>query len=296
MNVHYSEENQIGFTSSDSFLKPTLVMLTSFFINNSKKYTFNFLFTNTSKSTREKFKEIIEKNKCHYVEWKLDESLFNGFALLKRYNYTSYFRICLPFLVSNNCRKILWIDSDTVINGSIDDLFYIKKSFCLNGVSYPEVECKNKLGLSNQDEYINCGVILYDVNLIKNKFSLKQALVFFVKNQSKFTYIDQCFLNLFYRNSIGCFSSKYNDVIYRIKKYSKKQVKEKIDDDIVIHFVGNIKPWNYFYDSNMYKAYWKYGRCVFGSFYYYKWLFVSRIFFIFRPFMKIFKKMRKKNI
>lgn len=296
MGNNIFEENQIGFTSSDLFLKPTLVMLTSFLKNNPQKYIFNFLFTDTSKSSRNQIKELLEKNGCLYVEWKLDESLFKGFISLKRFGYTSYFRICLPFLVSNSCKKILWIDSDTVVNGSIDDLFLMDNSFCLCGASYPEAECKSKLGLSDQDAYINSGVILYNVDLIKNRFTMNQALAFFVANESKFTYIDQCFLNLFYRNSIGYFPKKCNDVIYRINRYSKSQVKDKLDNDIIIHFVGNIKPWKYLYDSKMYKVYWKYGRCIFGSFYYYRWLILSRLLFVLKPLLKLIKKTRKNNI
>ncbi len=290
------ERFQIGFTSSDSFYKPTMVMLSSFFKNNIEKYVFNFIYSETSDFIRTQFRNIIEKNNCIFKEWKVDETIFKGFTVHKRFGYVVYYRVIFPFLVSDNCQKLLWIDSDTVVNGSVKNIFDYGNNYCLTGASYSDLECKTKLGLSKNDLYINAGVVLFNIGLIKKSSTLSNALSFFIENESKFTYVDQCFLSLFYKGQIQSLDLKYNDVIYRVKKYSKSQVLDKMSNDVIIHFVGNIKPWKVFYDSKMYKAYWKYGKSIFGSFYYFRWLVVSRICFIFKPFLKVYKKHRKAKL
>ena len=291
-----NNDAQIGFTSSDLFCLPTLVMLDSFFRNNKSKYIFNFVFYDTSKETRNRFKKIIEENGCEYKEWKVNEELFKDFILLKRFGYTTYFRIVFPFIVDNNCKKLLWIDSDTVVNGSIEKLFKNDLTFALYGVNMPEKECLHRLGLSEEEPYVNCGVILYNVEKIKSAYSLENALTVFSKEKDKFTYVDQCFLNLFYRNDIGTIDSIYNDIIYRVNAYSKTQIEQKSKIDIILHFVGNIKPWKYLYDNKICSIYWKYGRRVYGEFYYFKWYVISHCFIIFSPIVKLIKKTRKVNI
>ena len=287
---------QIGFASSDLFFKPTLVMLDSFFVNNEGKYIFNFLYTDTSLENRNVFKKLIESNNCEYREWKIDESFFNDFIFLKRFGFTTYFRIILPFIVENMCQRVLWIDSDTVVNGSVSPLFEIDLSKTLYGVNYIEKKCKEKLGLSVNDPYVNCGVLLYNCSFLKKKYNLNDAINFFGENKEKFTYVDQCFLNLFYKDDIGILDSKFNDVVYRVNKYSRTDMKEKEKNSIILHFVGNIKPWKVLYDSKMYKIYWKYAKKIFGKFYFFRWYVVSRICFIFKPFVYFYKKTKKVNI
>lgn len=288
--------NQIGFTSSDLFCKPTLVMLSSFFKNNKEKYIFNFIYSDTSSKTINKFKNLIEKNGSVFKEWKINDNIFKDFIYLKRFGYTTYFRILLPFLVSSECKKILWIDSDTIVNKSMKELFEIDLNYSLYGVDMKEKQCIEKLGLSYNDPYINCGVLLYNSEKINQNYKLNDALKFFVSNKEKFTYVDQCFLNLFYRTDIGTLDNKYNDVIYRVKKVNKEVLKQKKNEDVILHYVGNIKPWNFFYDSLMYKIYWQYAKKIYGQFYFYTWYILSKILYIFKPFIKIIKKTRKVNI
>ena len=160
----------------------------------------------------------------------------------------------------------------------------------------PEESCKAKLDLSDDDLYINCGVILYNVKRIKEKYTLNSALEVFAKEKERFTYVDQCFLNLFYKGDIGALSPEYNDIIYRVIKYTDSEIQKKNVNDIVIHFVGNIKPWKYLYNNKMYKIYWKYARKVYGDLYYFRWLFLSKILLVLSPVVVLIKRFRKVNI
>lgn len=285
----------IGFASSDLFKKPTKVMLCSFLKHNPGKHTFHFVFLDTSEKTRNEFKSLIEKNGSLYIEHRLDCAIFDGFKHYSRFGYTTYFRVVFPFIVKN-VDRLLWIDSDTVVNGDLSYLFEMNLDKSVYGVNYPEEKCIEQLKLRDKNTYINCGVLLYNIGKIKKDYTLDGILSSFVSNQSLYTYADQCFINLFFQDDIGVIPIFYNYIIYRVLKISKSQRKEIVDQGKIIHFVGNIKPWMYLYNNPMYKLYWKYAKSVFGNGYYLRWLFLSRLALIFQPFLNLIKKLRKKNI
>ena len=286
---------EIGFASSDLFKKPSLTMLTSFFENNPGRHTFHFVFIDTSEDTRNAFRILIEKHNSTFIEHKLDESFFDGFTHYNRFGYTTYFRLILPFLVGD-IDRLLWIDTDTVVNKDVSFLFKMELVKSIYGVEYPEYDCLKRLSLPISDVYINCGVLLYNIKKIVSTYKLEELLKSFISNQDKYTYADQCFINMFYHNDIGVIPKIYNHVIYRVLKNNKKNRLFISNNSAIVHFVGNIKPWMYFYNNSMYKLYWRYAKPVYGKAYYLRWFIVSRLLIIFQPILSIYKKIRKKRI
>lgn len=285
----------IGFASSDLFKKPTKTMISSFLEHNPGQHVFHLVYLDTSEETRNEFKSLIEENGSIFVEHKLNCSLFDGFKYFSRFGYTTYFRIVFPFLVGD-IDRLLWIDSDTVVNGDLSFLFEMKLDKSVYGVNYPEEKCIEKLNLNNKGIYINCGVLLYNIDRIKNNYSLDSILQAFVSNQDLYTYADQCFINMFFQDDLGTIPQAYNRIIYRVLRISKKQKQEIIEQGKVVHFVGNIKPWMYLYNNSMYKLYWKYAKPIYGGGFYIRWWLLSRIALVLQPFLNVFKRLRKKNI
>lgn len=282
----------ISFTCSDKYKKPALVMLDSFFKNNSGNHNFHFLYSMTSLKTRSKLKKIIEKNGCNFIEYKIDENVFNGFNNYARFGFIAYYRILLPFILDAAIKKVLWLDTDIVVNGSLSDILDGSDNYSIYGVNYPEEERLNALNLDNKI-YVNSGVLIFNLDKIRNEYSKEFLLNSFINNQNKFIYLDQCFFNYQFKNDIGLLEKKYNTVVYRVKKMSTDQLISLNDEACVAHYVGKIKPWNFLYDNRGYKLYWKYAKKIYGNIFYSFWFVVSHLLYCLRPLVRVIKNRRK---
>lgn len=154
---------------------------------------------------------------------------------------TIWYRIFLPYII--NCKRILYLDSDIINLKSLNELFKIDMiNYCLLAVPDLEKTQKDrKSALKLQSNiYFNSGVLMINTpkwqqNDISNKILLT------AKNYgNQLTLPDQDALNIVFEkeNSIFFLNKKYN----RVALWKEKNIKEKLDDTVLLHFVQT-KPW-----------------------------------------------------
>lgn len=148
--------------------------------------------------------------------------------------YTPYTYLRLFIDKSIDEDKILYLDTDTIFNGNIDDLYN------MDLLDYEYAGAKDFLGkIFINRNYINAGVLLFNLKRIRetNLFNIcLDALKI-----KKYTFNDQDVLNKFCQKKLF-FDSKYNNQY----KYSKKTVIQHFSKSIRFlpwfHTV-NVKPW-----------------------------------------------------
>lgn len=154
--------------------------------------------------------------------------------------------------------KILYIDSDTVINRSLISFWNIDiNDYLVAGVSTPSIGDKKKLGLSESDLFINDGVVLMNLDgLRKGDYKLKFLdCISYYKGDPPV--LSEGVINKVCKGKIKIVSPKFNLmsglISYKHSKfngirnfYSKKELNEAIENPVIIHYLSGFynRPWN----------------------------------------------------
>lgn len=193
------------------------------------------------------------------IGW-LKDSGINTFG--ENENYTTYLRLFLINRIPVSTEKILYLDCDTLVLGSLESLFSTDmKEAIVAGVKdiVPQyyvqglnVDCSN---------YINAGVLLISVAKWKDYGTEDKIIKFISESKRLFWYPDQDIINCVLRNKIKIIDLKYDVLsenllwgyeslknIYEIdysKYYSAAEYELQRKYPVVIHFVPNIleRPW-----------------------------------------------------
>lgn len=180
----------------------------------------------------------------------------------KRWPISAFTRLFSAELLPNSIDKVLYIDCDTIVKRSIKKLYKTdmgENIFCgvkdCIGSTY-----KKNIGMPGEAQYINAGVLLINLNKLRN-IEVSTLLESYLKNYTHFiTYADQDLLNGSFSGFIGNLKSEYNvmtiasvftyDEIALLRKptnyYSKKEMIKAINEPTIIHYTTNmliIRPW-----------------------------------------------------
>lgn len=189
-------------------------------------------------------------------------------------SYAAYSRFFIADELPEYVDKILYIDCDTCITDSLNELFNINMSgYALGGILdiLPEFH-KRYLGFNIRDNYYNSGVLLFNCQeWIKGKY-LQKILNHIQNINSIYSFHDQDLINIVCKGKIMTLEPKYmvfypeytwgekkirwlND--FTAEYYSEIKLKEACEKPVIIHYVDSIlgRPW-YEDNINSYSKYW----------------------------------------
>lgn len=180
----------------------------------------------------------------------------------QRWPKSAYTRLFAGELLPNDIEKVLYLDCDTIINGSLSELWDINIS---NYIVYGVKDCiskmyKKNIGLGKFDPYINAGVLLINIEKLR-KINISDRINEFLQKYSKImNYSDQDVLNGVLYSSVSTLAAKYNvmtiTLMYEYKEvlamrhptnyYSRNEIEKAKNDPIIIHFTTCMtitRPW-----------------------------------------------------
>lgn len=270
------EEMHICFSIDNRYTQHVYVTMNSILKNNKNK---KILFYIVSNHLSEKNKKSIEKLKKTYTNVDITYFLvsterFDDLKLNIPYiTQQTYYRYIIPELLPN-LKKALYLDSDIVVNGSLEELWNTDiEDYFVAGVRdtyIKDINYSKNLGYASEDLYINAGVLLLNLKKIRDENKIKELFDNTVKYSKTIKYQDQDIINLTFKGKIKEISQKYNytfkDVIV-----NKKEVLEKA---VIIHFTGDKKPWDHIYSSGN-PAEFLYFKYLKGTPFYNKFLLLS---------------------
>ena len=184
-----------------------------------------------------------------------------------RWPLSAFTRLYAGQLLPDEIEKVLYLDCDTIICGSIVDLEKISFS---NKIILGVKDCigkayKENIGLHGYDLYINAGVLLINLSELR-KINIKYKIDKYVNKYEKYiNYADQDILNGAFCSYIGSLKPMYDvmtiTLVYSYEEliklrfptcyYSKEDIKESIKNPAIIHYTTNmrvIRPW--YIDTN----------------------------------------------
>jgi lipopolysaccharide biosynthesis glycosyltransferase len=163
----------------------------------------------------------------------------------KKITLAAYYRLLLPDLLLDD--RVIYLDGDTIINGSLDILWNINfGSSLIAAVEDAAVYKSLKFRLFGGDiPYFNSGVLMLNLKAFRENRLTECMLDFAQQHKEKITYHDQCVLNYFLQGKWIKLSVKYNLMASHLldpEKYSAE-----ISAPVVVHYNSYYgKPWDYY--------------------------------------------------
>lgn len=169
-------------------------------------------------------------------------------------------RLFAPQLLPASVERVLYLDCDTIICGSIERMYRVKLGGCLAGmVMEPTVyrPMKEAIGMTQDEPYFNSGVILMDLAGWRAEGVLGRLLDFYGAHAGSLFACDQDTINGTLRGRIKSLPPRYNFFTnYRYFRYGTLcrlcRAYEQVGREaflrakrapVVIHYLGDERPW-----------------------------------------------------
>lgn len=179
-----------------------------------------------------------------------------------RGSYATNMKMFAPLYMDDCVKRLLYIDSDTVINGKVSELITIDMHEKPIAMVLDSLGGKHKLqvGLYEEDLYFNGGIILFDIEKWKEKECEKRIIDHAKNIRAHYMAPDQDLINVVLRGEIEKLDIKYNlqpihmvypPILYnkyfgQKNYYHKKEIKSAVADPVIVHtfrFLGEF-PWH----------------------------------------------------
>jgi len=179
-----------------------------------------------------------------------------------RWPLSAFTRLYSGQLLPEDLEKVMYLDCDTIINGSISELDELDVS---EKVVYGVKDCigssyKKNIGLKSSDVYINAGVLLFNLERLR-RVNINNVVDQYMNQYEKLiNYADQDILNGIFKGKIGVLNPKYDvmtiDVEHTYKEisilrrptnfYVEQELKNAVKNPVIIHYTTNmrvVRPW-----------------------------------------------------
>lgn len=219
---------------------------------------FYIIHTDLTESDKTDLNQLIKSDKFKLIFIQIDDAAIRnmpigGNTISSSITLSTYYRILLPYILPDEVEKIIYLDSDIYVNDSIDKLWNFDiNNFAIAGVPEPNQDKKReRLGLPDRCYYVNAGVSIMNINMLREIDYPKKAIEYAYKNKNKIIYHDQDIQNAILYNLTTYIPHRWNMVdVYLYKKLplmDKSHIDEILayrDNPSIIHFAGYIKPWH----------------------------------------------------
>ena len=224
----------ICYAPNENYAGLAAVSMVSVLKNASPDDNINFIILynkdNFSDFTVQKLKQVSEIRPCNirFINMSLDE--FKDFPLTNWVTIETWYRTKVTELCPEY-NKILYLDCDTIVTASLNDLFNTDLGDNYVGIVGDKGE--NRLNLQD-NIYFNAGVILFNTEFC-NKNHLFNQIKTFIKNNKKYLkFADQDVLNIITDEKKYKLPEEYN----YCENYFKVLDYEILDNPKIIHFIG----------------------------------------------------------
>lgn len=254
----------VVYTCDNNFVWIMGISMISLFENNKgmKDLVVYLLGDNVNEENKKILSSIAKKydRECLFVDvpdLNIPKSLTSN-----RWPKSAFTRMFAGELMPIGIHQILYLDCDIIVKDSIAPLeSYDTGSYAVTAVKdCVSKQYKKKIGIDEKDSYVNAGVLLMNLDKMRELDIRKMMANFVDSHKGLVSYADQDILNGMFRGKFGVLPPEY-DVMTQMCAYTYRQIlqyrrpssyylKEEIEhaqqNPIIIHYTTcmlNIRPW-----------------------------------------------------
>ena len=256
------KEIPIFFACDDNFVKFTLVSLYSIKKNASEAFDYKIYVLHTGITGRmmnllydlaDEHFSVVFRDVTEYLK-----SISDKLPLRDYYSKTTYYRLYIAELYPEYS-KVIYIDSDTVVQGDISELYNTDIGDCFVGACHEQAMVQTEefgkyvesvVGI-NRHNFFNAGLLLincdeFRAHLVLDKFIHYLNTYNFVVTQ------DEDYLNLICKDHVYWLDQRWNTEVLGEIPYPPEEAK-------MIQYIMVNKPWHYD-DCRMGDIFWAYAK------------------------------------
>lgn len=252
---HDKKGYNIAFCADDNYIKYVGVSIFSILENNPDlMLNFHLFVTEIAEEDKEKLRNISSNSKNFNLSvYYINTDFFKDLPISEHFSTAIYYRLVIPYVLYNE-EYVLYLDTDIICLGGIAEIFEIRTEKTISVIedhliSKEYLYSLEEVGFSIKP-YFNSGVLFIN-NKRWVKLKIFEGVLGFIKNNN-FKYPDQDALNLLLQDDKNIISKKFNFIEWEETYYNKK-----LNDIILLHFIGGIKPWYAIGEHPLYDLYLK---------------------------------------
>ena len=243
-------------------------MLTSFLINNPGHHSYYLLDHSLSNESIQKIHECLKNYDVDIIRLKIDFGQHEG-KLRTTNNWTidTYSTLLIQDIIPHDVDRILYLDADTIVNASIEELYYIDfEENCIvatddsngkNTISdYSDIQIE--MMQNNISSYFNTGTMLMNLELIRKNNSFETYMKVMEKWNYNMTALEQDVLNHSYIGLVKKVPWEKYNLFARFAHNDGWNYNQVLNETSIVHFAG-VKPWqNLSFHYDIEKLWWDY--------------------------------------
>ncbi len=228
--------------------------VTSLLVNNPGRVrSVHIMIDEVSKQLKQKLDRISQDYEVEVYIHKVDIEQLSDLKITAHASAANYLRLLASDMLPKTLAKVLYLDSDLIVNAPIDELFNTDIT------NYPLAACGDKVITTKQrlqlqgNYYFNSGVILMNLDYWRREKLGLKAIDFIRSNPDMIILWDQDALNKIVDGNFINLNRKWNSLVDLYANQS-----QVTPDSIIIHFVGSLKPWHSWCLDSQKEIYWSY--------------------------------------
>lgn len=251
----------VAYACDENYIEQTMVSMASLMEHNqTHKIVIYLIESKIGRESLQKICHLVEQYKQSFICIALDD-LLKGIDLTldERHPKTIYAKLFLDQVCEAD--RILYLDSDTVIASSLEDLWKMDfQDAYIAGVAMPyTTDIKRKLGLTSETDYFCDGILLINLDLWRKEKIAERCRKYIEKNNGNPYMLSEGVVNAVVGTHRVTLPPKYNvmSVVLlwnekQIKQlfsvshfYTQEQIEQARKNPIIIHYLNElfIRPW-----------------------------------------------------
>lgn len=240
--------------TDDNYAQHCCAMLCSLFENNKDLiFHIHLLIKKLNEENLKSINDLCKKYHNEITTYTVNESRLEGVKFRKKRPLTkaAYYRILLPEILDKNIDKILYLDCDIIVLGSVKELYEIELdnyalAACQDVSPYTELH-RRQLGLDLQSKAFCSGLMMINIKYWRENNSIDK-LIEYSKRDREIVYLhDQDALNYVFKNKWYVLPYKWGKTPYSIAIIDEMQKQFDIDEYVynarILHYASPLKPW-----------------------------------------------------
>lgn len=250
----------ILFSTDNNYVMPTGVLMHSISINNPQDvYYYLMVNESFSKENEDKLRLIAKQYGNHISFHTITDEVtkvlpFGKDNMPGHVSIATYYRLFVAQILPEDVHKIIYLDGDMVVRGSLDKLWNTDLDGYAIAAVHDMDEQKHidshRLPYPMETGYFNAGMQLINVDYWRKNDCLSLFMNFLKEHADKIVYHDQDVLNCCLYDKKKWVPVTYNfqnGFVLKQKFYPKaiyNEVEETLSHPVVIHYSTDLKPWN----------------------------------------------------
>ena len=244
-------------TLDENYIPHLNVMLASLLFSNQDCYFDVYLLHSSVREDAVKETENILENSGRLILVHAKDIGLENAPTTARYPQEMYYRIFAAQYLPKDIDRILYLDPDIIVNGSIKELYDMSMEESGKGYYFAAATHNRsflrkvngiRLDMDEEGIYINSGVMLMNLKRLRKEQDFKEVFDFIEKRRNVLVLPDQDIISGLYGNKILALDTfRYNmtEALYQLHAPLEREL--NMDwirkNAVIIHYCGRNKPW-----------------------------------------------------